>query len=397
MSESLTSRSDDLRRLWDDGYDIAADGGWLLVRQVPYVDVHRAVQFGTLAVKLTLAGDVTTTPDDHTALFSGAEPCDDQGHPLNAIINSRSETTDIDGQTFKYRFSQKPLEQGQKRPYRDHHEQVSTYVGILSGHACAIDDAVHPQPAVRLPPVEADYPFVYSDTASVRAGISSVNRKLSGQVVGVIGLGGTGSYILDLVAKTYVRELHLWDGDPFLQHNAFRAPGAPSIDELQQMPSKCEYYREIYSKIHSGVIAHPYYMNADHYGELDQLDFVFLAVDRGKSRNDIIPALVERRIPFIDVGIGIAEEQQGLAGLVRVTLVEGDASELALEHIPMSGEGIEDDAYTENVQIADMNALNAVLAVIKWKKHMGVYADLEREWHSVYTIDGNDLDNLGSG
>ena len=82
--------------------------------------------------------------------------------------------------------------------------------------------------------------------------------------------------------------------------------------------------------------------------------------------------------------------------MVRVTLVEDGASESALARVPMSG-GIEDDAYAENVQIADMNALNAVLAVIKWKKRMGVYADLEREWECVYTIDGNDLDNTGSG
>ena len=396
MSESLISRSGDLRRLWDGGYDVTTDGGWLLVRQVPYVNVDRAVRYGTLAVKLALAGDTTTAPGDHTAYFSGTEPCDDEGRPLNAIIISRDETQDIGGQRFTYQFSQKPLELGQMRQYRDHHEQVSTYVEILSGHACAIDSAVRWLPAVRLPPIEADYPFVYSDTASVRAGISNVNRRLSGQVVGIIGLGGTGSYIADLVAKTYVRELHLWDGDPFLQHNAFRAPGAASIDQLQQLPLKCQYFQGIYSTIHSGVIAHPYFMDEDHFEELDQLDFVFLAVDRGKSRSKVIPALLERRIPFIDVGIGISEEQQGLAGLVRVTLVEDGANESALARIPMSG-GIEDDAYAENVQIADMNALNAVLAVIKWKKRMGVYADLEREWDCVYTIDGNDLDNTGSG
>ena len=112
MSESLISRSGDLRRLWDSGYDIATDGGWLLVRQVPYVDRDRAVQYGTLAVKLTLAGDVTTAPQDHTAYFSGTEPCDAEGRPLSSIINSRNETQDIGGQRFTYWFSQKPLEHG---------------------------------------------------------------------------------------------------------------------------------------------------------------------------------------------------------------------------------------------------------------------------------------------
>ena len=396
MLESPISRRADLKRLWDEGYDLATDGAWLLVRQVPYVDVDRSVQYGTLAFKLTLPMGATSAPEDHTAYFSGTEPCDEQGRPLNSIINSRNKAEEAGGERFTLRFSQKPWEHGNMRPYRDCHEQVSTYVNILSSHACAIGGAVSRRPTVRMPPIEANYPFVYSDTASVRAGISSVNRRLLGQVVGIIGLGGTGSYIADLVAKTYVQELHLWDGDQFLQHNAFRAPGAASVDELQSLPLKCQYFQQVYSNIHSRVIAHPYNMDADHFDELDQLDFVFLAVDRGAARGIIIPALLERRLPFIDVGIGISEEHLGLAGLVRVTLVEASANESTLAHIPMSVEAM-DDAYAENVQIADMNALNAVLAVIKWKKRMGVYADLEREMQCVYSIDGNDLDNTSPG
>ncbi len=55
-----------------------------------------------------------------------------------------------------------------------------------------------------------------------------------------------------------------------------------------------------------------------------------------------------------------------------------------------------DDAnneYSRNIQIVDLNALNAALAVIKWKKIFGFYSDLDNEHHSVYTIDGNALDN----
>ena len=46
-----------------------------------------------------------------------------------------------------------------------------------------------------------------------------------------------------------------------------------------------------------------------------------------------------------------------------------------------------------NIQIAELNALNAMLAVIKWKKIRGFYCDLEREHHCMYTTDGNALDN----
>ena len=63
-----------------------------------------------------------------------------------------------------------------------------------------------------------------------------------------------------------------------------------------------------------------------------------------------------------------------------------------LKHIPMSGSA-EDDAYVANIQIADMNALNAILAVIRWKKHLGVYADFEQECCGTYMINGNEIIN----
>ena len=55
-----------------------------------------------------------------------------------------------------------------------------------------------------------------------------------------------------------------------------------------------------------------------------------------------------------------------------------------------------DDApgeYDRNAQLAELNALNAALAVIKWKKVKSFYNDLEREFNSDYVIDGNRLIN----
>jgi hypothetical protein len=43
------------------------------------------------------------------------------------------------------------------------------------------------------------------------------------------------------------------------------------------------------------------------------------------------------------------------------------------------------DLYTQNIQIADLNALNATLAVIKWKKISGIYQDVDRDHHSTYS------------
>ena len=58
--------------------------------------------------------------------------------------------------------------------------------------------------------------------------------------------------------------------------------------------------------------------------------------------------------------------------------------------------GVDEDGeneYRTNIQIADLNALNAALAVIRWKKMCGFYHDFDHEHHSTYTIDGNLLTN----
>jgi len=77
--------------------------------------------------------------------------------------------------------------------------------------------------------------FKYIDTASSRAGINVPTQKLELARIAIVGVGGTGSYVLDLVAKTPVKEIHLFDGDVFLSHNAFRAPSAASSDEPKNL------------------------------------------------------------------------------------------------------------------------------------------------------------------
>jgi hypothetical protein len=39
--------------------------------------------------------------------------------------------------------------------------------------------------------------------------------------IAIVGVGGSGSYILDQVAKTWVDRIDLFDGDVFENHNAF--------------------------------------------------------------------------------------------------------------------------------------------------------------------------------
>lgn len=84
-------------------------------------------------------------------------------------------------------------------------------------------------------------------------------------------------------------------------------------------------------------------------------------------------------------------ENEAISGAVRVTACTPSFHEHVARRINfINGE---DDVYSRNIQIVELNALNAALAVIKWKKLCGFYVDLEHEHHMVYSIPINELIN----
>ncbi|MGB7220079.1 MAG: ThiF family adenylyltransferase [Vicinamibacterales bacterium] len=390
MSQQLISHSPDLQRLKDDGYDIEVRSGYLLMKNVPYVNSKKKVAFGMLVSPLTLAGDVTTTPSDHVMRFAGEHPCYQDGTEILQIKHSSQRDTLDRGLVVHHMFSSKPT----SGAYKDYYEKMTTYAAIISGPAEALDPAVTARACRFVEAEEADSVFNYHDTASSNAGINAVTRKLELAKVGIVGLGGTGSYVLDLVAKTPVKEIHLFDGDKFLQHNAFRSPGAASCDELKEIPQKVAYFKGLYSRMHRNIVADDYYIDPSNIDQLAGMSFVFLCLDKGEAKKLIVEKLEELGLPFIDVGMGVDLVDEALGGVLRITTSTAKKREhvRGMNRIPFSdGDGNND--YARNIQIADLNALNAALAVIKWKKLFGFYRDLEREHFSTYTIDGNTLIN----
>jgi len=209
--------------------------------------------------------------------------------------------------------------------------------------------------------------------------------------VALVGVGGTGSYVLDFVSKTPVAEIHIYDGDDLLTHNALRAPGAVSVELLNTRPKKVNHWRDVYSRLHKHVIAHEKWLDEATTHELLSMDFVFVCLDDERAKRTTIDALNTAKIPLVDVGIGINLVDGALTGSVRTTLATSDKSDHLAERVSL-GAGAEDE-YGANIQIAELNALNAALAVIKWKKHYGYYHDLEREHNSVYDINVNRIQN----
>jgi hypothetical protein len=386
MSQKLFDRNDDLRRLREDGYAVQTRGGFLVMR-VPYVAKNSDVRLGSLISSLTLAGDVTQRPDNHVVHWNGDYPCSAEGNPIEALRHQEAAFDLGNGLTAKFAFSCKPPE-----GYADYHAKMTTYAGVIAGPAAVL------KPTLKLrsfatPEPEEESVFNYTETASDRVGIGALSDKLRKERVVFIGLGGTGAYALDLVVKTPVPEIRLIDGDDFLTHNAFRAPGAPSMDELRQTQKKVHYLAGIYSKMHRGIVTHPVAIGKDNLHLLDGATFAFISMDAGEQKRLVVQKCEEMGIPFVDVGMGVDLVDGSLGGILRVTASTPEMRGHVHGGRISFGETKEEDLYSTNIQVADLNSLNAALAVIKWKKIRGFYRDLEREHHSTYTTDGNMLLN----
>lgn len=379
MPLQLIDLSPDLKKLRDEGYEIEIQGGYLFIRHIPYVNSSRQIDFGILVTDLTLANQHRTArPGTHVIYFQGQHPCDQEGRIITAIQHS-SHTQNMANVVVNHSFSNKPL-----NGYNDYYEKVTTYANIISAPARAIDPSVKAQTYKPLIDTVEGSVLHYIDTNSSRANLNEISKKLEGQKIAIIGLGGTGAYILDLIAKTKVQEIHLFDSDIYLLHNAFRSPGTPTREMLNQQLKKVDYYHLVYSNFHKNIIAHAYNVTCENLQELDGMTYVFIAVDKGSVKEPMLKYFQERNISFIDVGMGVNKIDDALIGILRVTTATQDKYDHIKDRIAIV-DG-EDDEYNANIQIAELNALNAALAVIKWKKLCGFYQDLEAEHHCTYSI-----------
>lgn len=379
MSPRPIALNADLLRLQNEGYDLEIRGGLLLVRDVPYVNARGLVVRGTLVVKLALAGDKTTVPSDHAAHWIGEHPCDRHGQKLRAIENPSGSQDLGHGVRADHMFSAKAA-------YRDHHHKVTTYVGRIAGEAAMVEPDATARTFPVIPEDRGDAVFVYADTASARAGIGAMNERLAGQSVGIVGLGGTGSYLFDYVAKTLVGRIALFDGDRMLNHNAFRGPGAPTLEELREKPFKVEHYARIYGQMRRGIEAHAVYLDESNLALLDSLDFVFVCVDRGESKRAIVRHLVSIGKAFVEVGMGVVATDGRLGGIVRTVCSTPECRDEGERHISYAEDDGGANEYASNIQVVELNALNAALAVHRWKQHCGFYHDTRKAYLRGFSI-----------
>ena len=227
-------------------------------------------------------------------------------------------------------------------------------------------------------------PFKIPNTFEARAAIGPVQDRIRGQSIAIVGLGGTGAYVLDLIVKTPVREIHLLDFDDVKWHNFMRAPGAPTAEEIEsrrkERVSKVEYYYSKYAALRDGIHPHPVRVdNPSMFAKflLDHpIDYAFVCIDQltdgDSSRQDAVyRALSEADVPFIDSGVSITLVNRAVTGAVTTSAYEAgsDAWKQAIPDARVKGNV---PGY-RNVQLPEVNVLAASLAVMEWRRRTEQY------------------------
>lgn len=362
----------DLQRLVDSGFHVSLEGQHLIVHCVPYVTKDRKVAhcslISTYAEHEAAAGHI----NDHTVYVVGEIPCRDDGTSLEAAMVANANKQIIAGRTARCQLSYKtePL----SAMLANYYSKMTHYVRKLGSYVDAIDASMNVRGVGSFTARTVPSVFHYPNNSSARAGLEAYERKLELQRVAIIGLGGTGSFILDGLAKTPVKEIHLYDDDILEPHNAFRFPGALHMNIVFGQRKKTDVLADLYGQFRSGVINHSERITEANLHELDNFEFVFIAIDHGPSRKIIARYLVDRGISFIDVGIGIDKRAEALKlyARARVTLITQSTKHL-IDSLPVADDT--DEAVYGNIQLSELNALNANLALIRYKQHLQFFTD----------------------
>ncbi len=386
MFQKLVSHNEDIRRLVDKGYAVAFDSNCMVVRDIPYLNGQKELQIGAIVTKLVFVDHERVTQDDHQIFFAGGVPHNLDGTPIPNLGGGPAQL--LLGEACKdvivqCSFSNKPKPDGNFVAFNDFFDKIESYVGIISGPAIALHNA-NPYTFRAVKEVISDSVFKFNDTLTSRAEITDLAAKFKNDVIAVIGLGGTGAYALDFLVKTPAKEIRTFDHDDYHVHTAFRSPGRLEPAELGK--KKAEVYFSRYENFRAGLSFSPKFLDNSCSEDLDGVTFAFVCVDKGTSRAGIFDLLISKGIPFIDVGMGLNRKRGSINGQLRITYYSQEHGE------NIRGKGLApltdnpDDVYKTNIQISELNALNACLAVIRFKQLRGFYFEEIPSYHLLFEI-----------
>jgi hypothetical protein len=394
MLKTLASHNPDLQRLLEKGYALTIDSDHLVVRDIPCLDSAGQLQWSAFVSKLVLEDQTKARPEDHQIYFAAPRPFGLDGQVIRGLGGGDAKldlSECCQDVVVRQRFSHKLKDAGQLRSYVDHFEKIESYVAMICGPAME-RFGVSPYTFRHYEEEAPNSVFKLRDTLTSRAEISDLAKLFENDVIAIIGLGGSGSYVLDFMVKTPVREIRGFDSDSFFVHNAFRSPGRLNMDEGAELrQSKADVYQKRYENFRHGLTIKPLFIDETSIAELDGVTFAFVCVDKGNSRKRIIDLLISKNIPFIDVGMGLKRHDGPISGTVRTTYFPHDSGHIIRSKGYVPETDSPDDVYKTNIQIAELNALNAALAVLRFKQIRRFYAGPSSLNQLLFTLDNLSL------
>lgn len=371
MFQKLVNHNEDIQRLINKGYAIAFDSNCLIIRDIPYLDNNLTLQYGAIVSKFISADGQNIIQEDHQIYFAGSSPYGLDGNPI-PNLGDRPHTLHLSDSckdiVVQRAFSNKPRGAGK---FADFFEKVESYVGIISGPATNRYPKTN---YLTFKVINDDCPekiFKFLDTSTSLAEITDLSKKFNEDIIAIIGLGGTGSYVLDFLVNTPVKEIRAFDPDTFKIHNAYRSPGKTSRKDFNK--TKAQVYQSRYSNFKHGLHCKTKLVDTSCAEDFEGVTFAFVCVDRASSRKAIFDLLQSKDIPFIDVGMGLNRKNGPIGGLIRSTYFPKENSKEVLNKSFVNLVDGQDDIYKTNIQIGELNALNACLAVILFKQQRGFY------------------------
>jgi len=382
--QELASHNPFIRDLDELGYHVDFVGGYLVIYGLPYLDKDKVLKHADWISPVDLnAAGVIDPPTNHQAWWNGEKPHNQAGEPLKlGFADNRIEIAV--GFVARYAFSLKLHdEDGRNRTYSSFEEKVQTYLEKITAPAIAIFPDATALAGIRIKAEAQGSPLRFPDTSSARYHLNDVSSLLRGKKIAIIGLGGTGGYILDFTARTHLERIALFDDDKVHVHTIFRIPGfIPGGIGM----AKVDALAKQYSQWTSAIEPVNERISEANIERLRAFDFVFVSVDDGPARRFIVDWLSSAGVPFVDCGMGLNRSVVGLNGTVRITGVDRAAFErnVSTPYLP-TGDAKEDE-YRRQAQIAELNALNAALAVIRFKQHFKLLDRLdESSWYTYET------------
>jgi hypothetical protein len=382
--QELASRNPFIRDLDELGYHVDFVGGYLVIYGLPYLDKDKTLKHADWISPIDLnAAGVIHPPTSHQAWWNGERPHGQAGEALRlGFADNKIEIAA--GFVARYAFSLKLHdENGQNRAYGSFEEKVHTYLEKITAPAMAMFPSATPLAGIKVKVEAQGSPLRFPDTSSARYHLNDVSSVLRGKRVAIIGLGGTGGYILDFIARTHLERIALFDDDKVHVHTIFRIPGfIPGAIGKAKVEALAQHYGQWTSAIEP-VNERITEANIE---RLQTFDFVFVSVDDGPARRFIVDWLSSRGIPFVDCGMGLNRSVIGLNGTVRITGVDRAAFERNVNTAYLPTADAKKDEYRRQAQIAELNALNAAFAVIRFKQYFKLLDRLdEASWYTFET------------